>query len=69
MIDVITGLLVESLIPLILIVAVVAFFSRAIRIVPQAKRRCGGAAWSLQSHTGGGLEPDHPLHRQAAAPD
>jgi regulator of protease activity HflC (stomatin/prohibitin superfamily) len=36
MIDVITGLLVESLIPLILIVAVVAFFSRAIRIVPQA---------------------------------
>jgi regulator of protease activity HflC (stomatin/prohibitin superfamily) len=36
MIDVITGLLVESLIPLILIIAVVAFFSRAIRIVPQA---------------------------------
>ena len=36
MIDVITGLLVESLIPIILIVAVVAFFSRAIRIVPQA---------------------------------
>ena len=36
MIDVITGLLVESLIPLILIVAVVALFSRAIRIVPQA---------------------------------
>jgi regulator of protease activity HflC (stomatin/prohibitin superfamily) len=36
MIDVITGLLVQSLIPLILIIAVVAFFSRAIRIVPQA---------------------------------
>ena len=36
MIDVLTALLIESLIPIILIVAVVAFFSRAIRIVPQA---------------------------------
>ena len=36
MIDVLTALLSESLIPIILIVAVVAFFSRAIRIVPQA---------------------------------
>ncbi len=36
MIDGLTALLIESLIPIILIVAVVAFFSRAIRIVPQA---------------------------------
>ena len=36
MIDVLTALLIESLIAIILIVAVVAFFSRAIRIVPQA---------------------------------
>ena len=36
MIDVLTALLIESLIPIILIVAVVAFFARAIRIVPQA---------------------------------
>ena len=36
MIDVLTALLIESLIPIILIVAVVAFFSRAIRIIPQA---------------------------------
>jgi len=36
MIDGLTALLIESLIPIILIVAVVAFFARAIRIVPQA---------------------------------
>ena len=36
MIDGLAALLIESLIPIILIVAVVAFFSRAIRIVPQA---------------------------------
>ena len=36
MIDVLTGLLIESLIPILLIIAVVAFFFRAIRIIPQA---------------------------------
>lgn len=36
MIDLLGGLLIEAIVPIILIVAVVAFFFRAVRIIPQA---------------------------------